>query len=234
MRKSIRPFPSLPALTCGLLLAGALVAFGAEPARAGSGGVLSALFDATAPATTCDYDGAWRSAPVTLRFSATDPGSGVAYTEYSSDNGVTWTRGTSVVVSAAGVTPILYRSADNDGNVEIGQSVSVLGVALYAGSSATMSGSSKVTSPLIGGQPSAAVYVDGKLTTSGSVDLSKTVQYVKAKGAVVPPLEPVHARRANRLAYAWRAATPMRPSLASGPASRWRRRADPTTNAPRR
>ena len=189
MRKSIRPFPFLLALACGLLLAGALIAVSAGPARAADGGVLSALFDSTAPVTTCDYDGVWRNAPITLRFSATDPGSGVAYTEYSSDNGGAWTRGTSIDVSAQGVTLILYRSADNDGNVEIGKSVSViLGVALYAGGNATMSGSSKVTSPLIGGQPSAAVYVNGKLTTSGSVDLSTTVQYVKAKGAVVPPL----------------------------------------------
>jgi len=192
MRRSIRPFPLLQALACVLLLAGALIAFGAEPARAGSGGVLSALADFAPPATICDYDGLWHNAPVTLKFSATDPGSGVAYTEFSSDNGVSWTRGTSVVVSAAGVIPILYRSADKatPANVELAKSVGVkmLGVALYAGGNTTMSGSSKVASPLIGGQPSAAVYVNGKLTATSTVDLTKTVQYITAKGAVVPPL----------------------------------------------
>ena len=38
------------------------------------------------------------------------------------------------------------------------------------------------------GQPSAASYINGKLTTSGSANLNQTVLYVKAKGATVPPL----------------------------------------------
>ncbi len=192
MRRSVRALTLLLTAVCAVALAGTLIAFWAEPARAAYGGLAAALADVTPPLTTCNYDGAWRNAPVTLTFSATDAGSGVDYTEYSADNGVTWTRGASVVVSAPGVTPILYRSGDKatPANVESAKSVSVkmLGVALYAGSNTTMSGSSKVTSPLIGGQPSAALYVAGKLTTSGSVDLSKTVQYVQAKGAAVPPL----------------------------------------------
>ncbi len=63
-----------------------------------------------------------------------------------------------------------------------------LGVALYSGADATLSGSCRVESPLVAGQPSAASYVDGSLKTSGSADLSHTVLYVKANGALVPPL----------------------------------------------
>ena len=62
------------------------------------------------------------------------------------------------------------------------------GVALYSGGNATLSGSSKVESPVIAGQPSAATYVNGTLSTSGSASLSKTVLFVKARGDSVPPL----------------------------------------------
>jgi len=62
------------------------------------------------------------------------------------------------------------------------------GRVLYSGGNVTMSGRSKVTSPPIDGHPSAATFVNGKLTTSGSADLSGTVACVKAKGASVPPI----------------------------------------------
>ena len=66
--------------------------------------------------------------------------------------------------------------------------ITQLGVALYSGGDATLSGSCKVESPLLAGQPSAVAFVNGKLTTKGSVDLSQVVLYVKARGAAVPPL----------------------------------------------
>ena len=169
MHRAIRRVTLVLIAVCGLALVAALGGVGAPPAVAA---------------------GAWHNAAVTLNFSASDSGSGVAFTEYSFDNGGTWTRGASVAVTAQGVTPVLYRSADKAGKLETGKSVSdkILGVALYAGGNTTLSGSSKVTSPLIGGLPSAAVYVLGKLTTSGLVDLSSTAQFVTAKGATVPPL----------------------------------------------
>ena len=78
------------------------------------------------PVTTCDYDGLWHKSPVTVHFSATDTGhSGIAYTEYSLDNGSGWTKGTSVTVSSAGTNTVLYRSTNNDGDVETAKSVSV-------------------------------------------------------------------------------------------------------------
>jgi M6 family metalloprotease-like protein len=84
-----------------------------------------AATDVTAPVTTASgFDGAWHRTPVTITFSATDPppnASGVAYTEYKLDSG-SWTHGTSVTVPApANVTithTVLYRSADNAGNLE--------------------------------------------------------------------------------------------------------------------
>jgi Chitobiase/beta-hexosaminidase C-terminal domain len=78
------------------------------------------------PVTSCDYDGCWHNGPVTLHFSANDCGGyGLAYTEYSLDNGVTWTQGTSVTISSAGTTTVLYHSVDIVGNVEVPKSVTV-------------------------------------------------------------------------------------------------------------
>ena len=69
---------------------------------------------------------AWVSKPVTLRFSASDNrgGTGVAYTQYSTDGGATWSKGTSVTLpvpsdhSADGRATVWYRSADKAGNLE--------------------------------------------------------------------------------------------------------------------
>ena len=60
--------------------------------------------------------------------------------------------------------------------------------ALYAAGDAALSGTSRVTSPLVGGQPSAGLYVVGKLTNGGSGNLGSVTQFVGAKGATVPPL----------------------------------------------
>ena len=130
------------------------------------------------------------SASVTLHFTASDSGSGVAYTEYSVNGSGVWTRGPAVTVAEQGVIPVLYRSVDNAGNTEATKTATVKmrGVALYAGADSSMSGTLKVTGPLLGSDPTAALYVNGKLSTGTSVDLSKVVQYVKAKGATVPPI----------------------------------------------
>ena len=57
--------------------------------------------------------------------------------------------------------------------------------ALYAGSSATLSGTSTVTSPMTGTPPAptAALYVKGTLTTSGSSSLSTVTKVI---GNTVP------------------------------------------------
>jgi hypothetical protein len=88
--------------------------------------------------------------------------------------------------SADEATPIDVSTADATG-IDF-RLAKILGVALYSGADATLSGSCKVESPLVAGQPSAASYINGKLKTSGSADLSQTVLYVKAKGAAIPPL----------------------------------------------
>jgi hypothetical protein len=62
---------------------------------------------------------------VTLHFTATDNpgGQGVAYSEYSLDGGVTWTRGGAVTLPAPkdhagdGVHKVFYRSVDKVGNI---------------------------------------------------------------------------------------------------------------------
>jgi len=90
--------------------------------------------DLTPPATR--VSGAaplWHHLPATLHFTATDNagGTGVAYTEYSLDGGTTWATGDSVVVPAPadhsgdGPHDVLYRSADQAGNVEAARTARV-------------------------------------------------------------------------------------------------------------
>jgi protocatechuate 3,4-dioxygenase beta subunit len=92
--------------------------------------------DRTAPVTTqAGADDAWHNAAVTVRFAATDAISGMtaglATTRYSTDNGVTWTTGTSITVKGAlqggtdGEHPILYQSVDAAGNTETPKAVNV-------------------------------------------------------------------------------------------------------------
>ncbi len=80
--------------------------------------------DTTAPVTLASGAGdLWHNRPVTVAFSATDAGSGVAYTEYKLDQGP-WTRASQLTVAAPadhaddGSHTILYRSADGAGNLE--------------------------------------------------------------------------------------------------------------------
>jgi hypothetical protein len=84
--------------------------------------------DTTPPRTTVDVSGrmglnGWYRRPVTLAFSATDDASGVATTESSLDNGVSWKIGTARTLNADGVYAVLFRSIDVDGNVESPQSI---------------------------------------------------------------------------------------------------------------
>jgi hypothetical protein len=77
--------------------------------------------DADAPTTSVTgADGAWHNSDITLSFSGSDAGSGVASTEYKVD-GSDWATGTSVVVPATagdGTHTVLYRSTDALGHVE--------------------------------------------------------------------------------------------------------------------
>ena len=88
--------------------------------------------DLTAPTTSvAGADAAWHDSPVTLTFSAVDTGSGVAYTEFDVD-GTGWQKGSTVTIQAPadhsndGIHTVLYRSADNAGNVETPHSCQVM------------------------------------------------------------------------------------------------------------
>jgi photosystem II stability/assembly factor-like uncharacterized protein len=82
--------------------------------------------DSTPPTTTSDAGTGWHNADVTVHFTATDGpgGSGVAFTEYSLDDGTSWTLGTSLTIaapadhSADGVHEILFNSKDLADNLE--------------------------------------------------------------------------------------------------------------------
>jgi hypothetical protein len=82
------------------------------------------------PVTTATPSGSpgpagWYTVPVTITLAAYDPapGSGLAFTEYSSD-GTTWTTYTSpVTVGNEGTTTLWYRSTDHAGNTETAKSL---------------------------------------------------------------------------------------------------------------
>ena len=71
-------------------------------------------------------NGRWYKAPVAVTLKVTDNtgGVGIAYTEYKLDAG-DWTRGRSITVSGEGSHVLLYRSADNAGNVEATRTLEV-------------------------------------------------------------------------------------------------------------
>ena len=89
-----------------------------------TGTAFATTTDVAAPHTVVKGAGGWSREPVTLRFSASDAGLGVATTEYSTDAGTTWTEGVSLTIDAPadhsgdGRHEILYRSTDRAGNVE--------------------------------------------------------------------------------------------------------------------
>lgn len=87
---------------------------------------VTALIDRIAPVSSVDYDGSWKPSDVTLTFGVMDlGGSGAAYTQASTNGGVTWVEGSSFTVSTEGTSTVLFRSVDNAGNVEAAKSVVV-------------------------------------------------------------------------------------------------------------
>ena len=87
--------------------------------------------DITPPVTVASgADGRWHAKAVTVRLAATDEESGVASTSYSLD-GASWVQDTEVVVPAPrdhsndGEHTLVYLSADNAGNLEADQQVTV-------------------------------------------------------------------------------------------------------------
>ena len=89
------------------------------------------MIDLTAPTTSISSaaPSGWSKTAVTFVFVPSDALSGMsgggARTEYSTDDGVTWTTGASATVGAQGSTTLQYRSVDAAGNVEAAQSATV-------------------------------------------------------------------------------------------------------------
>jgi len=84
--------------------------------------------DTTPPHTSNDAPAAWQQGAVTVQLTPIDSGSGMsgglAKTEYSTDEGATWHRGTVVTYGTwkrgggSGLHSLLYRSTDAAGNLE--------------------------------------------------------------------------------------------------------------------
>ena len=188
MRTSTRPYLFLIVLTV-LALGGGLAGAATQTAWADDLGIQPGWLYVTTPSTTCDCPAAWQTtASVTVRFTATDVGGpGVDFTMYSLNGGTSWQTGSSVTVTMPGVYPIRYYSVDKNGVAEAQHSDATLkmrGVALWVGGNASVAGTTKVTSPLYGADPTAALYVKGKLTTAKTANVSTVSQ---ATGANVPP-----------------------------------------------
>lgn len=88
--------------------------------------------DQTPPTTTISLNGTqglnnWFVTPVEVTLSAIDNegGVGVRNTEYSLDNGITWTVYTTPFVLNDGVHQLLYRSIDHVNNLEIAQQIEI-------------------------------------------------------------------------------------------------------------
>lgn len=86
--------------------------------------------DTTPPVTTSSIAGplglnGWYTGATTVTFTATDDLSGVATTEYSLDNGASWTTGTNVSLTKSAIYNILYHSIDVDENAETPKSITV-------------------------------------------------------------------------------------------------------------
>lgn len=169
--------------------------------------------DTTPPRTSDNAGVAWHRAAVTVTLTAADPkpgaaagvaasSSGVAYTEYSSDGGATWTRGSAFTVAAPsdhtsdGSHRFLYRSADRAGVVEAARScvvnIDTRAPRPYANAPASVVRGHTATlryyvSDARPGSPSATVVImvrslagsAGKtLVVSGPVDRSLTARFV--------------------------------------------------------
>lgn len=87
--------------------------------------------DWTVPDTTCSLAGTigtngWNTSNVVMTLTPVDSLSGVKRTEYSINNGASWTLyGGPVTFSMEGTTTVLYRSVDNADNVEDAHSISI-------------------------------------------------------------------------------------------------------------
>lgn len=83
------------------------------------------LIDRYAPTTTDNAPSGWSTAPVTVSLTATDAGSGVAYTRYRVNAGAVATYTAPFTVSAEQTNTVQYWSVDNRGNVETTKSATV-------------------------------------------------------------------------------------------------------------
>lgn len=90
----------------------------------------SVRIDTTAPiGSITGLPRGWVNRTVRTHISGSDAHSGIAggqaKTEYSTDDGATWTTGGSAIISRQGLTRLLYRSTDAAGNVETPKSATV-------------------------------------------------------------------------------------------------------------
>ena len=146
--------------------------------------------DATAPVTTADAPTTWSKTAVTVHFSATDVGTGVASTQYKLDAGA-WTTGTQVTISTDGAHTLAYRSTDVAGGVEAAKSATVrvdrrrpATVALRRAScrQGRSVGLDYKVNDARPGSPTATVTIKIK-TLSGKTVLTKTLRSVKVNQA---------------------------------------------------
>ena len=137
-------------------------------------GSIVVRIDATPPVTAASASplpnaAGWNKGPVTVSFTASDAGSGIAVTEHSTDGGATWTEGTSASVTAERTTTVSYRSVDLAGNVEAAGTIIV-----------RLDGTAPMTTASVLPAPNAAGWNKGPVTLSfAATDQASGVDHVE-------------------------------------------------------
>jgi hypothetical protein len=136
------------------------------------------LIDSGPPVTTSNAPSGWSTATVNVSLTATDTGSGVAYTRYKLDSAAVATYTAAVPISTDGTHTLLYWSVDQRGNVEATKTATVkvdktaptvpASIAASAVSTSSVEVTWTVSSDAISGLFAYGIYRDGSLVATAA------------------------------------------------------------------
>ena len=136
------------------------------------------LIDSGPPLTTDNAPSTWSTATVNVSLTATDTGSGVAYTRYKLDAAAVATYTAAVPVSTDGTHTLQYWSVDNRGNVEATKTATVRvdktaptvpgGFSASSVSTSSVEMTWTVSTDAVSGMLAYGVYRDGSLLATSS------------------------------------------------------------------
>jgi len=143
------------------------------------------LIDSGPPVTTSNAPSTWSTSTVNVSLTATDTGSGVAYTRYKLDAAAVATYTAAIPVSTDGTHTLLFWSVDNRGNVEATKTATVRvdktsptvpgGFSVSSVSTSSVEMTWTVSTDAISGMSAYGVYLDGSLiATSAATTFTAT------------------------------------------------------------